>query len=400
MNTSDERRRNQGAARQGRVEQDARQRRAPLFPLEADDIAATARQGPPAPLADLLSDLDAVMPAPSPPRRVAPRAPEPARERSNLAPQPSRDLPAARGANALPPSAAPQRASSAAQQSASTQVAAPRPRQELRPALLAAQYDEEPSPIELAHARFQSIDTDLARLELAAARPRLGGSFVPPAAPPALSMNGIAILGLICLTSLLVLGTLGGGGGAALSRWNPIQRISESVGESRAALFAAARPAGDYNLKAPPSLSPQQIDRILESYGSPATGTGEEWYRLGMQYGIDPAFAVAFFIHESGAGANPAWAGIKPDGGTTYNVGNIICAGYATCYGRFRDYSSWSEGIEDWYRLIDVEYLQGRGHKTVADIIPVYAPSFENDVQAYVNIVNGLVDTWRTEGVQ
>jgi hypothetical protein len=129
-------------------------------------------------------------------------------------------------------------------------------------------------------------------------------------------------------------------------------------------------------------------------------GSGQDWYNLGLQYGIDPAFAVAFFIHESSAGANPNWAGIKPGGATTHNVGNIICAGYPTCYGRFRDYGSWREGIEDWYQLIDVEYLKGRGHRTVADIIPVYAPSFENDVQGYINSVNRLVDEWRTAGVQ
>jgi hypothetical protein len=139
------------------------------------------------------------------------------------------------------------------------------------------------------------------------------------------------------------------------------------------------------------------IDSILSSYGSPAAGTGQLWYDIGVKYGIDPAFAVAFFIHESGAGTAAGWAGLKPDGSSTHNVGNIICAGYGSCYGRFRDYPSWSEGIEDWYQLIDVEYLTGRGHTTVADIIPVYAPSVENDVQGYVNVVQGLVDQWRTQ---
>ncbi|MGQ9529604.1 MAG: hypothetical protein ACUVUA_17965, partial [Chloroflexus sp.] len=144
---------------------------------------------------------------------------------------------------------------------------------------------------------------------------------------------------------------------------------------------------------------PAQIDRILQSYGSPATGTGEIWYRFGVEYNIDPAYALAFFIHESGAGTNPNWAGFKPDGSTTHNVGNIICAGYPTCYGRFRDYPTWEAGIADWYRLIDVEYIRGRGLQTVAEVIPIYAPSIENDVQGYINVVTRLVDQWRTGNI-
>lgn len=57
------------------------------------------------------------------------------------------------------------------------------------------------------------------------------------------------------------------------------------------------------------------------------------------------------------------------------------------------------EGIEDWYRLIDTEYIKGRGTLTVKDIIPIYAPSFENDVQSYINSVTDMVDGWRTDGV-
>ncbi|NJM09009.1 glucosaminidase domain-containing protein [Candidatus Gracilibacteria bacterium] len=190
-----------------------------------------------------------------------------------------------------------------------------------------------------------------------------------------------------------------------------LSRIIEDLTTDRAenALQVALTPnaPGDYNLKASPSISAQQIDAILDSYASPAVGTGVLWYQLGLEFGIDPAFAVAFFIVESSAGTNPRWDGMKVyDAGnprnsqTTHNIGNISCAGYPTCMGRWRDYPDWETGIRDWYRLIDVEYIQGRGHKTVADVLPVYAPSFENDTNAYVNTVNGMVDTWRAQGVQ
>jgi hypothetical protein len=116
---------------------------------------------------------------------------------------------------------------------------------------------------------------------------------------------------------------------------------------------------------------------------------------------------VAFFIHESSAGTNPRWDGMKEynqadprRSATTHNIGNISCAGYPRCLGRWRDYPDWAAGIRDWYRLIAVEYIQGRGHRTVADVIPVYAPSHENDVQSYVSVVEQLVDGWRRSGVR
>lgn len=147
------------------------------------------------------------------------------------------------------------------------------------------------------------------------------------------------------------------------------------------------------------SLTAEQIDVILNECNSPAKSTGADWVTAGNHYGIDAAYAVAFFYHESTCGSNAAWAGIKPDGTTTHNVGNIICAGYATCFGRFRDYPDWQAGINDWFRLIAIEYVQQRGLTTVAGIIPVYAPSEENDVDAYVRTVNELVTEWRARPI-
>lgn len=190
-----------------------------------------------------------------------------------------------------------------------------------------------------------------------------------------------------------------GAGSAAFSRWPGGSLWPAETNLPAAIAPQSTQPPGNYDLRTAPSLTAAQIDQILAAYGSPATGTGAAWVNLGMQYGIDPAFAVAFFIHESSAGTNPNWAGLKPGGATTHNVGNIICAGYSKCYGRFRDYPSWEAGIEDWYRLIAVEYIEGRGTVTLEQIIPIYAPSFENNVQGYIDAVAHMVDGWRTNGV-
>lgn len=225
-----------------------------------------------------------------------------------------------------------------------------------------------------------------------------------PIRPVARSSHMLRV-GLVAILSVLVLLWLGPASGntTRLSRWigTTLAPISQSIPFLNALQPPPPqRQPGDYNLQAAPSLSAEQIDAILASYGSPATGTGQAWVDYGTQHNIDPAFALAFFIHESTAGTHPNWAGLKDDGSSTHNVGNIICAGYPTCYGRFRDYDSWETGIADWYRLIDVEYIQGRGTTTLDEIIPIYAPSVENDVDGYTAVVKQMVDSWRTNSAQ
>src|SRR5205809_6309779 len=50
------------------------------------------------------------------------------------------------------------------------------------------------------------------------------------------------------------------------------------------------------------SVSSQYIENVLTTNGSPAAGTGYALYSYGVQYNIDPAFALAFFLHESSYG--------------------------------------------------------------------------------------------------
>jgi hypothetical protein len=155
-------------------------------------------------------------------------------------------------------------------------------------------------------------------------------------------------------------------------------------------------PSGESSVLGPPTITAQRIDEILRVHGSPATGTGQYWIDAGLEYGIDPVYALAFFMHESTLGTNPAWSGFKPDGSTTHNVGNITCAGYPTCYGRFRDYPNWQIGIRDWFRLIAVEYIADWGLVTVESIIPRYAPQEDNnDEPLYINSVKLFVAQWR-----
>ena len=153
-------------------------------------------------------------------------------------------------------------------------------------------------------------------------------------------------------------------------------------------------PPGNTSIRGTPTITAARIDEILRLYNSPAQGTGQIWIDEGIAHNINPVYALAFFMHESNLGTNPEWSGWKEDGTNTHNVGNIICAGYSRCHGRFRDYATWQEGIHDWYRLIALEYIDQRGIHTVEDIIPVYAPEFENDVETYIGSVREYAFQW------
>jgi hypothetical protein len=207
------------------------------------------------------------------------------------------------------------------------------------------------------------------------------------------------LLGLVCAVCIAILVFASPAPQLIISSGGQIGAVSKlSPAAAEPAAETMNTQHGEHSLVGEPTIDAELIDAVLAKYGSPAAGTGRAWVQLGRQYGIDPAYALAFFIHESTAGTNPGWAGLKPGGGSTHNIGNIICAGYPTCFGRFRDYGSWEEGIEDWYKLIKREYIGDRGVHTIEQIIPIYAPSFENNVPAYVGVVVGLVEDWRNGG--
>lgn len=341
------------------------QPKTPLFPLEADDIVPRSRRLPPAPLEPLLGDIDAALPTKAiPPGGVRGRDEHQHTVASGTTPWHWEPIQPQAGSES--------------------------------PTRLRLQTTTA-HELEHTHRRLKTTQGVLLQAEqlLTQQQPLERRSYGGVVRQRNWMVVALLVGSILLLIPLLLIRS----GNTELSRWGTFQSNAAiaPIGAYEP-LVGTARPVGDYTFRAAPSLTPDQIDRILATYGSPATGTGQVWYDLGLQYGIDPAFALAFFISESTAGTAKMWAGRKPNGSTTHNIGNIICAGYQTCYGRFRDYPSWEVGIADWYRLIDVEYLRGRGHKTLADVLPVYAPAVENDVNGYMRLVQRLVDQWRTSG--
>jgi len=149
------------------------------------------------------------------------------------------------------------------------------------------------------------------------------------------------------------------------------------------------RPLGAGPVLGPSSITVDQIRRILTRYGSPALDDAQAFYDLGAARGIDPAYCVAFFIMESAAGTQ----GVAR---TTHSIGNIRALAGQPSFEGYRQYASWREGIADWYRLIDELYVRDLGLTTVDAIVPVYAPSSDNnDPEAYIVTVKRLVAGWR-----
>ena len=148
---------------------------------------------------------------------------------------------------------------------------------------------------------------------------------------------------------------------------------------------------GSYAVVHTPTITASFINRVLAANNSPAQGTGQAMYDYGVQYGIDPVYALAFFRHESSFGKNGIATANK-------SLGNIRCSTSSTtytCHNGFRRYATWAAGYEDWYKLIRHSYVDQQNLRTIEQIVPVYAPASENDVAAYISSVEQAVDAWR-----
>jgi hypothetical protein len=151
--------------------------------------------------------------------------------------------------------------------------------------------------------------------------------------------------------------------------------------------------AGQHPVTGGPALSASQVDAILAAHDSPATGTGQTFYDLSIQMGINDAYALAFFNHESSYGL----AGVAR---FSHSIGNLRCIATAACVGGYAYFASWQDGITAWYALIRNLYINTWKLVTVEQIIPKYAPPDDrNDDAAYIRSVVSTVQAWQ-EGIR
>jgi hypothetical protein len=155
---------------------------------------------------------------------------------------------------------------------------------------------------------------------------------------------------------------------------------------------ACAAPAE--TLDGQPSISATKILQVLQSYHSPAATAdfAADLYDLGLKYGVNPAYALAFFAFESQCGTTGIAAVTLSLGNVRYNPSSSPVS--YTEYQGFRQYATWRDGAEDWYWVIRTYYLN-TGIRDIYDVTPIYAPASDhNDPQAYAQTVLGLVQQW------
>jgi hypothetical protein len=142
------------------------------------------------------------------------------------------------------------------------------------------------------------------------------------------------------------------------------------------------------------SVSAEEIDKILEKFDSPAKGKGKYFVSYGQKYGVDPLVALAFFANESTLGKFGVANKTKGIGNREYRS-NEHKRYYQDENGRkWAKYDSWEQSIDDWYNYIQEKYLES-GKDTIEEIVPVYAPATENDVNQYVSDIRSFVRKYR-----
>ncbi|MBV9020377.1 MAG: glucosaminidase domain-containing protein [Ktedonobacteraceae bacterium] len=147
--------------------------------------------------------------------------------------------------------------------------------------------------------------------------------------------------------------------------------------------------AGPYSVLGKPTITADFINSVLDSYHSPAAGKGQALYDLGVKYGVDPAFALAFFQHESTFGN-------YGEARSSLSLGNLRCIPNAMCRNNYAWFNTWEDGFEAWYKLIRNLYVAIWGLTTVDAIIPRYAPTSDNNNEAaYIAAVKHSIDNWR-----
>ena len=149
---------------------------------------------------------------------------------------------------------------------------------------------------------------------------------------------------------------------------------------------------GPYAVLGKPTITADFINQVLASYNSPAAGKGQDMYDLGVKYGIDPVFALAFFMHES-------LFGTTGEARATLSLGNLRCIPTRPCIdqnrGGYAQMNSWVDGFEQWYKLIRNLYIAQWGLVTVDKIIPTYAPNSDhNNETEYIASLKHEIDAW------
>lgn len=155
--------------------------------------------------------------------------------------------------------------------------------------------------------------------------------------------------------------------------------------------------SGPYSVVGRNSLSVAFMNSVLAYYHSPAAGKAQALYDDGVKYGLDSAYALAFFMHESLFGTT----GVAR---VTLSLSNMRCVPEYRCLnenGGYAIFDTWEQSFEAWFKLIRNLYVAYWGRVTVDQIIPKYAPNSDHNNEAgYIASLKRTIDTWHAGIIQ
>lgn len=147
----------------------------------------------------------------------------------------------------------------------------------------------------------------------------------------------------------------------------------------------------DLTFLSPPRISPARFRAVLAQHASPALSQSDALYLICTQRGIDPAIALAFFVHESQCGTRGVATRTKNWGNLRKGQGNQLFNQRGWAY-----YDSWLKSLSDWCLLITAKYIQLWKLDTVGKALPKYAPQSDNNVpHRYAAAVCRMVSEWQ-----
>lgn len=123
---------------------------------------------------------------------------------------------------------------------------------------------------------------------------------------------------------------------------------------------------------------------------------GDVYIAMGRRYGINPAFILSIFTQES------TCAGLPQDNLAAHDYGNIKwTAGYPEYIGSdgtgWREYATWTDGMEDLFRMLRTFYIDQLNLTSVSDVIAYYEHNDPKNPDGFTALYINHVEEWMTE---
>lgn len=135
----------------------------------------------------------------------------------------------------------------------------------------------------------------------------------------------------------------------------------------------------DFRILSRPTISMSTFVRILHENNSPAAADAEKAWKNIVAYGVDPAFELAMFRHESSYGRKGAAV-------SRCNWGNLRRSPYFKSHKGFAKYPTWAQGAGDTARLLSIygrNLIRLHKNTSTARTLPfVWAPAKDHNKPA------------------